>query len=256
MACPTSTLFSQNEKLLSKSRLFRSNSVAASETTILADAAITLTNAKVFHISTLGVPLLGNRCTSSQLITNVFAADNIIAYTSNRGKHTSGNCTLSTPLTGDLITTTYRFGPGKPPTLRYVDTPKGAENEEVTLHGQWLSRTQGFVAPSGHSLEWRYTCELTPETGKKMSILVLLDLSEGRRIAQLVRTEGTRTEGSSRYSAGNGGLLLVDEEACEKVADEVLVIASCLVMLKKEIDRRRCMRALVLSAAISAGGSC
>ena len=86
--------------------------------------------------------------------------------------------------------------------------------------------------------------------------MVLLDLSEGRRIAQLVRTEGTRMEGSNRCSAGNGGLLLIDEEACEKVVDEALVIASCLVMLKKEVDRRRCMRAFVLSAAISAGGSC
>lgn len=85
--------------------------------------------------------------------------------------------------------------------------------------------------------------------------MVLLDLADGRRIAQLVRTEGTRTEGSTRCSAGNGGLLLIDEEACEKVVDEALVIASCLVMLKKEVDRRRCMRVFVLSAVISAGAS-
>jgi len=54
----------------------------------------------------------------------------------------------------------------------------------------------------------------------------------------LWRTSGTRAQGTSRCTAGNGGQLILDQEATSHV-DEALIIATCLVMLKKEIDRRR-----------------
>jgi hypothetical protein len=248
MWSPTSTLFSHDEK-----PLLHSPSIFSSSTTLANSSnALSPFSTKTLHISTLGTPLLGRLFTYSALTTAVLAEDNTIAFLSTREKNTSGTCTLSSPDSGDLITTTYRFGPGKPPVLRYVDTP----DHEITLRGRWLARSQRFLTPTGHELEWRYTRETDPETGKKANLIILVDVVSNRRVAQLVRSEGSRTEGSGISSAGNGGCLMIDEEACGKVVDEAMVVATCLVMLKKEVDRRRCVRAVVLSAAISAGGSC
>ncbi|KID96781.1 hypothetical protein MAJ_07294, partial [Metarhizium majus ARSEF 297] len=77
------------------------------------------------------------------------------------------------------------------------------------------------------------------------------------RVAQLVRSEALRTPGTSGTTAGNGGRLLMDlgEWAggkAEARAAEVLVLSSCLVMLKKEVDRRRAAQFMVLAGA--AGG--
>lgn len=79
-----------------------------------------------------------------------------------------------------------------------------------------------------------------------------------RRVAQLVRSETLRTKGTNGTTAGNGGRLFMDLREWEgKKADvkamEVLVLTGVVVMLKKEVDRRRAAQFMVMAGA--AGGS-
>jgi hypothetical protein len=69
-----------------------------------------------------------------------------------------------------------------------------------------------------------------------------------------VRGEGTRSLGSSGSSAGNGGRLEMCLDVLEgegNVVDEPTVVSTCLVMLKKEVDRRRALQVAMISVAIS-----
>ncbi|KAI0205510.1 hypothetical protein F4808DRAFT_236445 [Astrocystis sublimbata] len=74
------------------------------------------------------------------------------------------------------------------------------------------------------------------------------------RIAQLVRNETYRSPGSSRSSAGNGGRLMLelrifDEKRQERV--EWLVVTTALVMLKREVDRRRSQQIAAIGVVAS-----
>ncbi|KAF2453725.1 hypothetical protein BDY21DRAFT_354858 [Lineolata rhizophorae] len=76
-------------------------------------------------------------------------------------------------------------------------------------------------------------------------------VERGVRVAMLVRTDETRTPGTGKTTAGNGGELVVDEYmGC--LVEEPLLVASCILMLKKEIDRRRLLQAMVIAGG--AGG--
>ena len=130
-----------------------------------------------------------------------------------------------------------------------------------------LSRAVGFESRRWGKFEWRYGDRkekkaLRSEGGGEVnSLLVLEKVVPGRgegkkevriRVAQLLRGEDTRTPGSKSMSSGNGGrleLCLSGEDG--EVIDEVTVVVTCLVMLKKEIDR---MRACQI-AAMSGGGA-
>ena len=62
------------------------------------------------------------------------------------------------------------------------------------------------------------------------------------KVAQLVRSDEMRTPGTSAMYAGNGGRLqmqLAAQEGGEALLDEPTVVSTCLIMLKKEVDRRR-----------------
>lgn len=90
------------------------------------------------------------------------------------------------------------------------------------------------MTPAGSQVEWSYakTDTLSVADGHSTG-----KLPKGQLIAQLVRYEGTRTPGTSRCTAGNGGELQIDKEACRLLElDETVVVATCLVMLKRESD--------------------
>jgi hypothetical protein len=74
----------------------------------------------------------------------------------------------------------------------------------------------------------------------------------GQRLAQLVRNDQTRPEGTRKSTAGNGGQLIIAPGADTEL-DEALIVATCLLMLKKEIDRRRLIQFMVLAGAGSGG---
>lgn len=122
-----------------------------------------------------------------------------------------------------------------------------------------MSRTRVFVLPDGRRLEWRYRREKgvkgegEGEGGRRRGRTLVL-MEEGKVLAMLVRNEKTRKMlGSRKWSAGCGGELVLGPEIGVKGGmSEDVVVASCLVMLKKELDRRRALQALVVVAAVAA----
>ncbi|KAJ5175801.1 uncharacterized protein N7482_001678 [Penicillium canariense] len=189
-------------------------------------------------------------------------ADGKLAYVSTRDRRWSGNSVLSNPQLGNLIRTDYFFGPNRHPTLRLLQT-SSVLPEEIQVKGEWTSRSARFTTPSGSEFQWAYAKEKRPD-GQKVKLIILRAVGEpdcdhthppmqARRLAQLSRCAETRTPATSRCSAGNGGTLQIDEEAVQAHGlDESIVLATCLVMLKREIDRRRMIQMMVIGGA--AGG--
>lgn len=188
-------------------------------------------------------------------------------YLSIRPGRRSGSCSLvlgddetETPLT----TTTYHFGPGRPPRVRLAHPadPEREDEFEVTSP-KMLSRSQVMQTSFG-TFAWRYagSGERAAEAADSLLVLERITITgEGKagreqrtRVAQLVRNEVYRTPGSTRSSAGNGGRLMLDlsgfdEKSTESV--QLLAVTTVLVMLKKEVDRRRMLQAATISAACS-----
>mgnify|MGYP001564119744 FL=1 len=120
---------------------------------------------------------------------------------------------------------------------------------------RWTSRAIGFSF-GGRRYEWRYGSKserhgVEGERGGACNSLLLLERVEGEgkeevrtMVARFVRGEETRTPGTKASHAGNGGRL---EMALEREGEdlfaggigEAVVIATVLVLLKKEVDRRR-----------------
>ena len=78
------------------------------------------------------------------------------------------------------------------------------------------------------------------------------------QVARLVRNDEFRSSGSSRSSAGNGGRLFIDfgiwdeSEKTEREMAVVLVVTTCLAMLKREVDRRRGQQIAIMGGAAGA----
>ncbi|KAF9878586.1 hypothetical protein CkaCkLH20_04078 [Colletotrichum karsti] len=202
-------------------------------------------------------------------------------YTSLRFSRGDSSCHLvrdSDESQTPVCTTLYRFGPGKPPVFRLPKSPSpsssgetspgAAESEGVDLQifsKSVTSRTQVLKTPYG-TLRWRYASSKERAAVEGADELLVCELMEKvatksfkmeektTRIAQLVRGEGTRTRGTGRSTAGNGGRLMMDLfrwtdlKGGGKEVVEGLVIASCICMLKKEVDRRRMQQFMVLGA--------
>ncbi|KAG4442100.1 hypothetical protein IFR05_002386 [Cadophora sp. M221] len=141
-----------------------------------------------------------------------------------------------------------------------------------------IGRTIQFTSPRHGTFEWRYCSRKEkasfPSTSNSVSsapnnLLVLEKVFKnehgkecGRmRVAQLIRGEETRSPGSRESSAGNGGRLEMclsrgggGEGEGEVLIDEVTVVVTVMVMLKKEIDRLRGAQIAVMSAGASGGG--
>lgn len=201
-------------------------------------------------------------------------------YESIRESRGSGNAILFRG--GDqqqpVCSTTYRFGPGRPPKIRLLtldtditslsdEPPAGVEEFEVQGRG-YMTRAVSIRTHLG-TFEWRYAGKAERREVDANSLLVLEQVTqialEGgktekkrRRVAQLVRNSEYRTRGSGWSTAGNGGRLMMDtsewsDRKGESQQIEAFIIASCIVMLKREMDRRRVHQAMMLS---SGGGGC
>jgi hypothetical protein len=151
-----------------------------------------------------------------------------------------------------LIGTTYFFGPGKPPVIERLDVgSSGGEENTIKTVSRWTSRSHKFMLPDGRSLEWTYKREKGFGVGGKKGNALVLTM-HGKRLAELIRNEETRTPGSSSSSAGNGGELVLGEDVGGKDGvGEELIIATCLLMLKKEIDRRRTVQFILIASAVA-----
>lgn len=219
----------------------------ASSTTLRASPS-TFTPTKTLSINTPGIALWKPCNTPSSRCITITNPDGSIAYTSARSNPNSGTCTLASASGAPLLETTYFFGPGRDPVLTTLDSNED-DACEIKTRSKWMSRGHKFECPDGRTLEWRYTKAEAGAGGKKRTALVLE--VGGRRVAMLVRNEDTRTLGSKAWSAGNGGELLLSEEVGGKMGvGEEIVVASCLVMLKKEVDRRKCVQLAVMAAVV------
>lgn len=66
-----------------------------------------------------------------------------------------------------------------------------------------------------------------------------------RPVAHLIRRAQPCQSGCARQATGHGKLIL-EFEATKGAVDEALVVASCLVMLRRERDLRRFAQAMVM----------
>jgi hypothetical protein len=150
------------------------------------------------------------------------------------------------------------------------DDELDADVFEMAGKSMW-SRAVLFESRKWGRFEWRYGDRKEKKAlkaegwGEVNNLLVLERVvyrggdkgkEERIRVAQLLRGEETRTPGTKASAAGNGGRLemcLVGEAG--EVIDEVTVVVTCLVMLKKEIDRMRACQMTAMSVAASSGGA-
>jgi hypothetical protein len=190
-------------------------------------------------------------------------------YVSLRLKKNSNSCALvcgSDPNRTPLNATIYRWGPGRHPRIRVLP-PHSSVSVEEAVNSENLecevfevqsrsifSRSQKIVTSFG-TFQWRYGGRSEKrETFDANSLLILEKVDglstkeskkQGIRVAQFVRNDEFRTPGTNKYMAGNGGRLMLDlrEWAGGKEADtvkvEAFMIASCICMLKREVDRMR-----------------
>ncbi|EAL89023.1 hypothetical protein KXW98_007114 [Aspergillus fumigatus] len=209
---------------------------------------------RTLHIAAQGIAAFRLPFPSRELEIPIYdTADGTIAYVSTRSSICSGNAILSDPHRGDLVRTEYFFGPARDPVISIIDASKN-QSLPIKISSRWTSRATSFNTPDGWTLEWSYT-KREDSNGQKENVIVLQlkdvkSKKHGKVLAQLLRGSETRTAGSSRCHAGNGGDLLIDEEA-EKFVEEPLLVATCLLMLKREIDRRRAMQFMMVGAISS-----
>lgn len=231
-------------------------SLASSSSTVCAsiDGPPSFYPSRTLQVNALGIRALRLPVPPSQKEIVVTHPDGTEAYVSTRDKRWSGNCRLSRPGTESLIQTEYFFGPNRDPVLHLLQS-SSVVPEQVKVTGRWASRTMSFTTPKGSEFEWKYAKKRNPD-GTKVNLIILQtakdkdDEKEIRRIAQLVRDRGTRTPGTSKCTAGNGGELQIDDGALNAFElDEPMVVATCLVMLKREIDRRRMIQCAVIGGA-------
>ncbi|KAM0329132.1 hypothetical protein ACHAQA_004428 [Verticillium albo-atrum] len=240
-------------------------------------------------------------------------------YLSLRATRRSGTATLvpgATPSAPPLATTTYRFGPGRPPSLTLhtaATASDGADDDEeaedvfftTEMTAPTLSRTTTLSTPLGR-FRWRYPSRaekagLDTGHGADCSLLLLErlppvgDARAGSRGTEKEKEKQTDTGGDPDgcrlvgyllrrkcAAAGEGGALRLDlasaDEGVEAVTDggagyvadekkkipdegavaprdvlERVAVASCISMLKREIDRLRLRQGLVLAGAAGGG---
>ncbi|PNY26987.1 Sterol uptake control protein 2 [Tolypocladium capitatum] len=231
----------------------------------------------IFQIKTHGHPLIALPVPPKPLPIRVYSVLSTgevgpLAYESLRETCRSGNCVLvragDNSAASALCSTTYRFGPYRPPKVQLMGEVACEEDFEVVSKG-CHTRAQNIRTRLG-TFQWRYAGRAERKAIGANSLVVLdvittVALAGGkqeerrRRVAQLVRNEKFRTEGTRCSTAGNGGRLMMDlmdwaDTKGEVKQMEVFVIASCITMLKKEVDRRR-MQQMVVIAAGASGGS-
>ncbi|KAG9507678.1 hypothetical protein J7337_001232 [Fusarium musae] len=180
------------------------------------------------------------------------------------------------PTQAALCTTTYRFGPGKPPKIRFVGN--GSQNgqaEEIEISCKGVLTRSTIMRTHLGTFEWRYSSRAERRSakasvGEDIGCLLILDQvmkvavaggkqeERRRKVGQFVRSDGLRTQGSRRSSAGNGGRLMLDlrewsDRKNEAIEMEILAVVSCVSMMKKEVDRRRMHQTMAIMGGASGG---
>ncbi|KAM5450082.1 hypothetical protein MaudCBS49596_004456 [Microsporum audouinii] len=227
----------------------------STSTTLPRDGLHGFVPGRSLYINSRGIGMIRFPTPSSELEIGIHNPDGTLAYVSTREKRCSGDATLSSPKLGNLLSTSYFFGPGRNPIIHQLyPTPFNAGGDDsskgISVAGKFISRNACFEMPDGSTFEWRYT-RLGYDGGGRSKLLVLEKVEgEGdgsrKRVAQLLRTKETIPEGSSKHKAGCGGELILDQNAHVEI-DEAVIVGTCLLMLKREIDRRRAIQIMVMA---------
>lgn len=256
-----------------KSKLSKSDSDATSHPPGYNDAAGSSYSDDFVATGQLQVHAIGydtNQSITSRTLENIDvfrSGSSQPEYTSVRLAKNSNSCALvraSAPQS-TLISTIYRFGPGRHPRMRImppnsnVSVAEAIENDSVSgevvevKSRSLVSRGQVFDTSLG-KFEWRYANKEEQAACNADSLLILErtdrvslpsgDKSKsGVRVAQLIRNDQFRTPGTVKYSGGNGGCLMVDlrlwsdDKHVSTQSVEAFIVASCILMLKREADR-------------------
>lgn len=209
------------------------------------------------QIHSLGHPLISLPLAPTELEIPIFnPATSRPVYLSIRPKRWSGSCRLVLAEDeGDearVSSTTYRFGPLHPPVVKiWIDGTDRTENGDIeqfeVVSAGIFTRSVRFDTRWGR-FEWRYGSRNERKDCAAHSLLVLeqvADSGDRRVVARFVRNDVLRTPGTRSSTAGNGGRLEMD---LGKVS-EVMVVATVLVMMKKEVDRMRMYQMAAISGA-------
>ncbi|KAF2004143.1 hypothetical protein P154DRAFT_519694 [Amniculicola lignicola CBS 123094] len=231
----------------------------SSNATTLYPSTLAFTPLNTFHIDTLGIGLFRIPTPPSELEIYVQNLDGSLAYKSTRAKRSSGNCVLSNAQGENLIATEYFWGPNRDPIIHVLANEASGEKAtdiDIKTTSPWTSRSHKVPLPSGSVLEWQYKTQKgfggQDKKGQDKRGTALVCTLDGKRVAALIRNDETRTVGSKSCSAGNGGDLLLGEDVGVKTGvSEEMVVATCLLMLKKEIDRMRGYQAAAIGSAVS-----
>lgn len=241
------TKITENEK---KELIISDTISVTSDTTTLRTETLPFTPAKSLHINTQGVAVLRLPLPPRELEITIHNDGGSLAYTSTRTNRNSGNCVLSDANGIQLIDTKYRFGPGKDPVITYLNEKDGG-GDSIKTTSKWTSRNHSFQLPKGRVLSWNYRKAKGYGADSAKGTALVMELN-GVPIAALIRNQETRSPGSKACSAGNGGKLVLGSAVYEdEDVSEDLVVATCLLMLKKEIDRRRTVQFMMIGAAVS-----
>lgn len=180
-------------------------------------------------------------------------------YTSVRLKRSSNSCALvhASDPNRTLISTIYRWGPGRRPKMHIlpndavISVEQALENEKIpgevvgVKSRTWYSRDQIFDTSLGQ-FTWSYADRHERHEAGADSLMVMERIDgnskAGVTVAQFIRNDELRTPGSKKYSGGNGGRLIMDlrmwnDEKTAGAGIEAFVVASCILMLKREADR-------------------
>ncbi|KAG8674356.1 hypothetical protein FPOAC2_00370 [Fusarium poae] len=200
-------------------------------------------------------------------------------YVSVRPARNSGSCFLARAndcSQKPLCTTTYRFGPGKPPKIRLeAEISQNRQTEDIEISCKGVLTRSVIMRTHLGTFEWRYSSRAErraaqASVGEQVDCLLILDQvikvavaggkqeERRRKVGQFVRSSGLRTPGSKRSTAGNGGRLMLDlrewmDRKEERNEMEILAATSCISMLKKEVDRRRMHQAIAIMGGASGG---
>lgn len=262
-----------NLSLTSLSSTKKDYPISISETSTLAPSTYpfspqstsTFSPTSSVQIQTAGKNCISLPAPTKELTTPVFSispetnSTDRPLYLSIRPVRKSGSChvVLADDETQSAVARTeYKFGPGRPPVVRLgADDDIAAEQFEILNKGMW-TRAQEFESKRYGKFVWRYGSK-SERAQRGANNLLILEKVVGKsaktnvRVAQLVRSDDTRTPGTGKNCAGNGGRLEMDLGEKEELISELAVVVTCLVMLKKEIDRLRGTQIAVISSAAS-----
>jgi hypothetical protein len=221
-----------------------------SDVTTITPYTLTFEPVKTLVVNARGIDMIRIPTPSKEMQIDILNRDGTIAYQSTRKVRSSGNAVLTNSDGSPLIATEYFFGPKKDPILHVIDNMTGGTNDVKTV-SKWTSRSHEFLLPDGRSIKWEYKKEQGFGGPNKKGTALVMTV-DGKRVAALIRNDETRTPGAKSCTAGNGGELVLGEDVgTEKGVTEELVVAGCLLMLKKEIDRRRTVQFMMIAAAVS-----